>query len=282
VTDYQTDEQQAEAIKKWWKENGLSVVTGIALGFALLFAWRAWMSHVQKQEELTSTLYEQVLIALEEDKVEKAHQVANEILSNHTNTAYAMLTALNLARQDLKEGNIPSSHARLDWVIKQNHSPEFTHIARLRKAQLFLVENKINETKQLITGIDEGTFKASYASLRGDIAMAEGQVETARIAYQEALNGDLFGKLKNLVEMKLHDLGVEQDNNILALPPEPELGNPSTEQEQMITIPSMGNPKTGQEQTMTISPAKLDIIPNTEQKQIITIPAAGNPKTGQE
>jgi len=261
VTDYQTDEQQAEAIKKWWKDNGISVATGIILGFALLFGWRAWMAHVQKQEEFTSTLYKQVLIALEEGNVEKAHQMADELLSNHTNTSYAMLTALNLARQDLKENNIPSSHARLDWVIKQNHSPEFTHIARLRKAQLFLAEKKINEAKQLITGIDEGTFKASYSILSGDIAMAEGQVETARIAYQEALNGDLSGGYRNLVEMKLHDLGVEQNNNILAVPPEPELGNPDTVQVQNITIPSVGNPNTAQEQIITIPATESNIMP---------------------
>lgn len=238
MSDYKTDEQQAEAIKKWWKDNGISVATGIVLGFALLFGWRAWLSYVQKQEELTSTLYEQVLIGLEENKVEKAHQIAGKLLSSHTDTAYAVLTALNLARQDLNEGNIPSSHARLDWIIKQNYSLEFTHIARLRKAQLFLSENKINEAKQLITGIDEGTFKASYAALRGDIAMAEGQVETARIAYQEALNNDLSIGYKNLLEMKLHDLGVEQDNNILAVPPTPELASPNTGQEKVITIPS--------------------------------------------
>jgi predicted negative regulator of RcsB-dependent stress response len=237
-SEYQTDEQQAEAIKKWLKDNGLSVAMGIALGFALLFAWRWWLSYTQKQEESTSTLYEQVLIAMDKGETEKTLEFANILLTKHTNTAYAVLTALNLAQSDLKQGNIPSSHARLDWVIKQNYSPEFTHIARLRKAQLFLSENKINESKQLITGVEESTFKASYAALKGDIAVAEGQMETARIAYQESLNGELSPDYKNLVEMKLHDLGVNEGIRVVAMPPKPEMGNPNTNQVQMnIPVP---------------------------------------------
>ena len=31
-----TEEQQIDAIKQWWKENGSSIVTGVVLGLAVL------------------------------------------------------------------------------------------------------------------------------------------------------------------------------------------------------------------------------------------------------
>ena len=36
---YETDEEKVEAIKGWWKENGISVVGGLALGLAAVFGW---------------------------------------------------------------------------------------------------------------------------------------------------------------------------------------------------------------------------------------------------
>lgn len=38
----ETEEQQIEAAKKWWKENGSSIVTGLMLGLAVLFGYRYW------------------------------------------------------------------------------------------------------------------------------------------------------------------------------------------------------------------------------------------------
>ena len=37
---YETDEEKVEAIKGWWKENGLSVAGGLAIGLAAVFGRR--------------------------------------------------------------------------------------------------------------------------------------------------------------------------------------------------------------------------------------------------
>jgi predicted negative regulator of RcsB-dependent stress response len=42
VTPYETDDEKVEAIKKWWKDNGISVATGVVIGLAVVFGWRAW------------------------------------------------------------------------------------------------------------------------------------------------------------------------------------------------------------------------------------------------
>ena len=34
---YNSDEQQAEAIKEWWKENGKAILIGAALGLVGMF-----------------------------------------------------------------------------------------------------------------------------------------------------------------------------------------------------------------------------------------------------
>jgi predicted negative regulator of RcsB-dependent stress response len=241
---YDSEEEQVEALKKWWKENGAAALIGIIVGLTLLFGWRGWQSHLQQQAELASVQYEKMISLLEEKKINEAREVASVLLSDHSNSGYAALTALILAHQDLEDGQIEASQAHLRWVIEQAELPEFTHLARLRLGRLLLSQQKIPEAKALIEGVKTDKFKAGYAELRGDIAVAQGQITTARTAYQEALDDkNVTGEVQKLLQMKLENLGQET----LILAPAPDVGHPNTVTEEAITLPvddSMATPTT--------------------------------------
>ena len=49
MEDYRTEEEQIEALKRWWSENGKSIVIGIALAGASVFGWRAWQDQQQAE-----------------------------------------------------------------------------------------------------------------------------------------------------------------------------------------------------------------------------------------
>jgi predicted negative regulator of RcsB-dependent stress response len=244
VAAYDTEEQQLEEIKKWWKENGTWVVIGVTIGVGLIFGWQWWQSYTEQQAQSASVFYEQILSALENpekkpEQIKLARKIAGKLLSDHSGSPYGILAALSLARQDFEEGKTDSSHAHLQWVIDQNSSlAELTHIARLRKARLYLSEEKPAMAKNLIKGIEVGQFKGAYAELRGDIAVAEGQLSTARTAYKEALESeDLSGQHSQWVQMKLDDLGVEKAARIETSAPVSATGNPNTAEENNLTIP---------------------------------------------
>ncbi len=228
---YETDEEQVEALKKWWKENGKSIFFGIVIGFALLGGWRWWQIYTEQQGLLASSMYEKVLFALEKEDVLEARQLAGHLLSQHSNSPYAILAALNLAHKDLEEGEIDSSHARLQWVIENSQLPELAHIARLRKAKIFLSQDKVAETNTLITGIDQGTFVGGYAEIKGDIALAQGKIEDARQAYTEAVPL-LSPQHGDWVQMKLDNLGLIEEERIEANVPKFEI----TEEESVISV----------------------------------------------
>ncbi|MEW8396328.1 MAG: tetratricopeptide repeat protein, partial [Candidatus Thiodiazotropha sp.] len=40
MSEYQTEEEQVEAIKRWWKENGTSVIAGLVIGLGGIFGWQ--------------------------------------------------------------------------------------------------------------------------------------------------------------------------------------------------------------------------------------------------
>ena len=236
-----SEEEQAEAVKKWWKENGISVLAGVAIGISLLMGWRWWQNYTEQQAQLASMTYENMLSYLQQKKVAQAEEIAGLLLKNHSNSSYAILAELHLAHQDLIDGDIESSHARLQWVIEQNSSlSQLTHIARLRKAKLFLSQDKISEAKSLVEAVPAtGKFQAAYAELRGDIAVAEGQTEVARSAYREALDTEALSYThRQWVEMKLDDLGTVQGIQLQAPAPVTEMSTPSTAIEQSFEIPT--------------------------------------------
>ena len=215
MATYETEEEQVEALKKWWKENGLSIFLGVLIGFGLLGGWRYWQTHTEQEALIASTMYEQVLLSLEQDDMMQARQISGQLLSQHSNSPYALFAALNMAHKDFENEDIESSHARLQWVIENSSLPELVHIARLRKARILLSQDKLVATTTLITGVEVGTFGGAYAEIQGDIALAQARSEAARSAYTQAIPL-LSGQHAEWVQMKLDNLGVKKADRIEA------------------------------------------------------------------
>ncbi|MBK5967828.1 YfgM family protein, partial [Thiorhodovibrio winogradskyi] len=66
MVDLQTDEEKAEAIKKWWKENGVAVVTGVAIGLAAIFGWRGWTGYQEQRGQQASLAFEELLMTTDQ------------------------------------------------------------------------------------------------------------------------------------------------------------------------------------------------------------------------
>ena len=54
---YTSEDEQVEALKKWWKENGKSVIGGVIIGAGLLFGGRAYIEQGKWQVDIAGTLY---------------------------------------------------------------------------------------------------------------------------------------------------------------------------------------------------------------------------------
>ena len=49
MNEYVTDDEQVERIKKWWSDNGSSVVAGLVIGIGGLMGWRYWVDYKDNQ-----------------------------------------------------------------------------------------------------------------------------------------------------------------------------------------------------------------------------------------
>ncbi len=206
MDEYRTEEEQAEAIKKWWGENGKSIVAGVVIGITAIFGLRAYNTHTAQQAEAASMLYEQMLVASRANDTENVSIYANRVIDDYKSSSYAIFATLMLAKIAAESGDLKQAETHLRWVLKNNSQTEFNHIARLRLARILISGNKLDIAADTLQVSKPGEFFARYEELRGDIFVKQDKTEEARQAYQKALANTAEGG-QSILQMKLDDLG---------------------------------------------------------------------------
>jgi len=206
MSAYQTDEEQVEELKKWWKENGKAAVAGVVLGLGGIVGWQAWTQYQITTAEQTSALFQQFEAALNAGATDSSAKQAELLIAKHGKSAYAQFAALGMARQHLERGDSAAAQGQLAWVLKNSSEPAIKQIARLRLARIKLSEGDASGAATLVNEAPKDAFAGEFAQLRGDIALANSDRDAARKAYQAALDSNVGNA--ELVQMKLDDLAV--------------------------------------------------------------------------
>jgi len=183
-----TDEEKLELLKKWWKENGGSIITGVILGLAMLFGGKAWFAYQERQSETASNIYAVMMVALDNGNAAGVTQRAGILMADYTSTPYASLAALALAKLKLDEGELVAAHAQLQWVLDNTGSEVIRETARLRLIRVLIAEQDLEGAEALAAQANKtGAFEALYAEIDGDIYTVRGDFINASKAYEQAL-----------------------------------------------------------------------------------------------
>lgn len=205
--DYATDEERVEELKRWWKENGTAVIFGIVLGLAILGGWRWWQTHQVNQALQASTLYSKLNLAIQQKKTEQADAVSKQIYTDYENHQYAVYAALAMAKMNMDNNNPKAAASHLQWGLEHADSEEVQHIVNLRLARVLISQGQMDEAMKLLDRSDQGKFKSTYETLRGDLLFQKGQREQALKAYQAAIESLPPGvSVDPLLQYKIDDL----------------------------------------------------------------------------
>ncbi len=185
--DYETEEQQLEAIKKWWKENSTNIIGGIVLGAAAIFGWRYYGDMQTQHLFEASSLYEQIRSSAADNKdLDKQQIRVNNVLADYADTPYASLSALVYSKQLLQNNDATKAQQQLSWVIQHADEASFKMIARLRQARLLFMAQQYEQALTLLSIEYPSSFTALYEELKGDIYLAQGKQAEAQTAYDKA------------------------------------------------------------------------------------------------
>lgn len=88
---YNNENDQVDALKRFFAENGKALAVGVILGIGALVGWRYWSSHQQDTARESSLAYENAISALKSNTPEALSSAENLLPIAKTATARLLL-----------------------------------------------------------------------------------------------------------------------------------------------------------------------------------------------
>ncbi|MCU7799578.1 MAG: tetratricopeptide repeat protein [gamma proteobacterium symbiont of Lucinoma myriamae] len=207
MDNYETEEQQVEAIKKWLTENYKMVIVLAIVGLGSIVGVQQWKQNKLVTAQTASVEYDHILQAVKGNKDEQISQQVNTMLTDYSDYPYAALSAMLEAKQMINAGKFAEAEEKYQWVIANAQASNLKHISRVRLASLMAAQGK-NEQALKVLEVEQGSFKATYLEVKGDILVALKRTDEARSAYDQALQAyAAIGANTQVLKVKRNDLG---------------------------------------------------------------------------
>ncbi|AGB09093.1 tetratricopeptide repeat protein [Vibrio parahaemolyticus] len=199
---YDTEEQQVEAIKDWWKENGKAVIIGAVVGLGGLFGWRYYQDTVIQASETASQSYTTAMNTLQEKGVDAQSDVQAFIESNEVKE-YSVLAALQLAKAQIEAKDFTAALEQLKWAQSNTKDAALSPLISYRIARIETEMGNFDAANTELGKVTDTAWAGRIAELRGDIALRQGDKDAAYAAYTEAQQA---ADASPTLQMKLDDL----------------------------------------------------------------------------
>ena len=202
------EHEQSERVRSWLRDNGTSLITGIALGLALVFGYQWWQGRGDQHKAEASGQYETFGKALEAKDAAKAKVLSAQVREKFADTGYASLAVLRQAAFLHESGKTAEAAALLRAERPKITDPALAEIVDIRIARLLLIDGKADEAAKELAKLKSPSMGQVVEELNGDIAVARGQRDAARKHYENALGKlDQAAPTRPLLELKLIDTG---------------------------------------------------------------------------
>lgn len=181
------EQEQLDELKVWWKQYG-NRVTNVLLAIALaLLAWQGWNYWQRKQAAQAAGLYGALQMAVAKQDTKAVRDLAGELIDKYPRTPYAGLGILVAAKAQIDGNDAKTARMQLAWAADNAKDEAIRDLARLRLASLLLDEKTYDEALQQINKEALPSFVPRFQEVKGDILLAQGKTEEAKVAYLLAL-----------------------------------------------------------------------------------------------
>lgn len=211
-----TDQQQAERVRQWLRENGGFIFAGLLLGLGGLFGWNWWQDYQDRHGSEASAAYEQVMQEVRAGRPLRAAELQAELAADYGDSPYVDLARLALARLHMDRNETGEAAAYLRRVIEESPDEALRPLVRLRLARALLQGEDYEAALQALSDVDENSsFASRFHEVRGDIYTAMARYAEAREQYELALSTVEPGVIdRNFVQAKRD--GLPQPENAAA------------------------------------------------------------------
>jgi len=216
MADYHADQEQMDALRRWWKQYGAPVALAVTLVVGGWFGWQQWQGMRARTAEAASLVYEEMMAGvasaplqdMDSERLDALVATAQKLKTDYGRTQYARLAGLLLARLAVARNDLDTAATELRAITQDSHDKELARIAQLRLVRVLTAQEKYDEALSLADAQVPYAMTGAFAEARGDIRFLRGETDAARADYQTALArlDGRDGLLKSLLEIKLNQV----------------------------------------------------------------------------
>ena len=213
MADHLEEQEQIDAIKKWWSKNWYSVVFPLLALVLAYGGWSLWQDYQASNAERGSQAYEAILAkvdnkdVLDSDTRSQVQAMAEALMEDQSGSLYGNYAALLLAKLAIDDEDTERAAQHLQVVIDKGANEQIKLVAKSRLARLHLAAGEYDSALVLVQSTDDKAFVSSFAEIRGDIYAEKGERAAAAEAYQQALDSaepTAFTR-QNILQLKLNN-----------------------------------------------------------------------------
>jgi predicted negative regulator of RcsB-dependent stress response len=201
------DYEQSERVQQWLRQNGLSIVVGIAIGLVGIFGWGKWNDHKAAHQAEAANLYQQIQVAVAAGKTDSADQLTDQLIKDYTDSTYAIFAVGDRAERQVQAKQLDKAIDSLGWAESHASDANLKALSQMRIARVMLAEGKSADALAALDRMPAKAYEGVAQELRGDVLVKLGRPDDARKAYVAA-KAALGENAPQSVQMKIDDLAV--------------------------------------------------------------------------
>ena len=202
------EQEQLDQLKTFWKQYGNLVTWLLIAVLAAYAAWNGWNYWQRDQAVKAGAMFDQLDKAAQAGDADQAGRIFADMKERFPRTAYTQQGGLLAAKTQFAKGQVDAALVSLAWVAANAPETEYQTVARMRAAGLLLDQKKYDEALKQLDGATSVEFAALVADRRGDVLLAQGKKDEAKVAYLKAWQAmDAKVDYRRLIDAKLTALG---------------------------------------------------------------------------
>ena len=198
-------QEQLAALKAFWATNRKWITSILIILVIVSVTTTGWKFYTENRQLQASKLLSSVQEAVEEQKIDDAILITNELAKKYSSYPQRGLAGLVLSKALVFDDRQEEAEKQLRSLV--NIDSDVSWVARVRLAGLLLDMNKPVEALDILPEKIPPIWTGIVSDRRGDVLMALGKKAEARSAWVRALevygSDRAEGVARNMIMMKL-------------------------------------------------------------------------------
>ena len=211
MSRYETEDEQVEAIKSWWKKNGTQLLSALLVVVIAISGWRYWTNAQYIDSANASSLFEALQVNMERGTFGEVSREALKLIQEQPDSPYAVGAAMMHAKYSLDKGETEDALAQYSWITENAKDAQLRNTAYISLARIQIDLQNLDAAQAHLDFLTKANLKGAEKSvldyLFGLMAIAKSDSESAQLAFKRVVeNEQTEANLLGLAQIQLDDL----------------------------------------------------------------------------